>query len=190
MIDVPTGADLWIFPLAVLGFAVFFGLFPGLILRMAVQFYPPGHPRREELFGELYHSGMGRLERYEWVFQQFETALREGPTLRKRARAERHVDESNNEHDVSDADSADDSRPTSAGELPSLDAQVDGHVRAAEESLVELANGEKFTAGELARNPQKVVLVHGKPGVGKTTLFRGNSSFRFDGSPPDDAYED
>lgn len=88
--DRPSLVDL---PVSVLGSGLFFGLFPGLILRAVVQFYPSGHPRREELFGELYHSGMGRLERYEWVFQQFETALREGPSLRKRARQERRIDE-------------------------------------------------------------------------------------------------
>lgn len=83
-----SGFELWIFPLFVLGFTLFFGVFPGLILRAVVQLYPRGHPRREELFGELYHSGMGRIERFEFVFQQFETALREGLTFRRSARVE------------------------------------------------------------------------------------------------------
>lgn len=51
--------------MSLLVFGATFGLLPGLILRLVVQLYPKGHPRREELFGELYHSSMGRFERFE-----------------------------------------------------------------------------------------------------------------------------
>lgn len=42
--------------------------------------------RRQELFGEFYAPEMGRMSRFEWVFQQLETALREGLAHRRAAR--------------------------------------------------------------------------------------------------------
>lgn len=155
----------WIFPVSVLGSGLFFGLFPGLILRAVVQFYPPGHPRREELFGELYHSGMGRLERYEWVFQQFETAFREGPSLRKRARQEQQVDEqqadiSSDEPNASEADSADNSTPPSGGS---------GFIDEQEELEAHLL-GEGAKVGSGTTRPRLV----GDPEQGKA-LLSGNS---------------
>jgi hypothetical protein len=86
------GSAWWIVPVSLLVFGATFGLLPGLILRLLVLLYPKEHPRREELFAELYAPEMGRFERFEWVFQQVETAFRQGPALRKRARAEQQAD--------------------------------------------------------------------------------------------------
>jgi hypothetical protein len=77
---------------SLVGMAAVFGLLPGLLLRAIVLFYPKGHPRREELFNELYDPEMGRMERIEWVFQQLELASRQGLTLRRCLRAERRAE--------------------------------------------------------------------------------------------------
>jgi hypothetical protein len=85
------GSAWWVLPCSLLTVGATFGLLPGLMLRLIVLLYPKGHPRREELFGELYDPDMGRFERFEWVFQQLETAFREGPASRKHARSARRA---------------------------------------------------------------------------------------------------
>lgn len=60
-----------------LGFALLvFGFAPGALLRLIVLLYPPNHPRRRELIGELY--SVPRIERPFWVAEQLETGLFEG----------------------------------------------------------------------------------------------------------------
>jgi hypothetical protein len=53
-----------------------FGVAPDLVLRLVLLAYPKGHPRREELVGELY--AMTIAARPMWVAQQFETAVFDG----------------------------------------------------------------------------------------------------------------
>lgn len=83
------GQALWLLPVSLLVFGATFGLIPGLLLRVIVLFYPKDDPRRHELFGELYNPDMGRFERYVWVFQQLETALRDGLQARRDVRRRR-----------------------------------------------------------------------------------------------------
>ena len=59
----------------------FFGVTPGIVLRLVVRIYPRGHARREELVAELY--SMGFPARPLWVAQQFETAIFEGMPARR-----------------------------------------------------------------------------------------------------------
>lgn len=105
------GSGWWVLPCSMLTFGATFGLLPGLMLRLIVLLYPKGHPRREELFGELYDPDMGRMARFEWVFQTLETALRQGPACRKRARAERRANRA-------PIDSADNASLPPGGEIP------------------------------------------------------------------------
>jgi hypothetical protein len=127
------GSAWWVLPCSLLVLGATFGLMPGLMLRLIVLLYPKAHPRREELFGELYDPDMGRVERFEWVFQQFETALRQGPTLRKRVRSERQADAPDNAtHDDTDLHKPDDldlpkSTPFGGvGDLPEREVLDDG----------------------------------------------------------------
>jgi hypothetical protein len=71
------GSAWWVLPCSLLALGATFGLMPGLLLRLIVLFYPKGHPRREELFGELYAAEMGRMERFEWVVQQLDVRFAE-----------------------------------------------------------------------------------------------------------------
>jgi hypothetical protein len=84
-----SGQALWMLPIYLLIFGATFGLIPGLLLRVIVLIYPKDDPRRQELFGELYAPDMGRFERYVWVFQQLETALRDGLQARRDVRRRR-----------------------------------------------------------------------------------------------------
>ncbi|WP_460406570.1 hypothetical protein [Actinophytocola sediminis] len=83
------GDSWWILPCSLIAVGAAFGLLPGLMLRLIVLLYPKQHPRREELFGELYDPKLGRMERFEWVFQQLELATRQGLSLRRSARIRR-----------------------------------------------------------------------------------------------------
>jgi hypothetical protein len=80
------GGAWWVVPISLLLFGATFGLIPGLMLRLIVLLYPKDDQRRQELFAELYAPEMGRMTRFEWVFQQLETALREGLANRRAAR--------------------------------------------------------------------------------------------------------
>ena len=80
------GSAWWILPVSLLVFGASFGLLPGLMLRLIVLLYPKTDLRRQELFVKLYSPEMGRFGRFEWVFQQLETALRDGPTSRREER--------------------------------------------------------------------------------------------------------
>jgi len=80
------GSAWWIVPTSLLVFGATFGLLPGLMLRLLVQLYPKDDPRRRELFAELYGPRMSRLGRFEWVFQQLETAIRDGLAARRELR--------------------------------------------------------------------------------------------------------
>jgi hypothetical protein len=80
------GSAWWIVPVSLLVFGATFGLLPGLMLRLLVRLYPKNDPRRRELFAELYGPKMTRLNRFEWVFQQLETALRDGLASRRELR--------------------------------------------------------------------------------------------------------
>jgi hypothetical protein len=84
-----TGSAWWVVPISLLVFGATFGLLPGVILRLLVLLYPKSDPRRRELFAELYAPEMGRLERFEWVFMQLETALRDGLASRRDVRRAR-----------------------------------------------------------------------------------------------------
>jgi hypothetical protein len=92
MSDLPLDLTWWALPGSLVTFGATFGLMPGLMLRLIVLLYPKGHPRREELFGELYDPEMGRIERFEWVFQQLETASREGLRARKHQRRNKKIE--------------------------------------------------------------------------------------------------
>jgi hypothetical protein len=83
------GTAFWIFPVSLLVFGATFGLLPGLVLRLLVRLYPKDDPRRRELFAELYGPKMTRFRRFEWVFQQLETALRDGLSARHELRRRR-----------------------------------------------------------------------------------------------------
>ena len=83
------GSAFWIFPVSLLVFGATLGLLPGLVLRLLVQLYPKDDPRRDELFAELYGPKMTRFRRFEWVFQQLETALRDGLSARRELRRRR-----------------------------------------------------------------------------------------------------
>jgi hypothetical protein len=83
------GSAFWIFPVSLLVFGATFGLLPGLVLRLLVRLYPKDDPRRHELFAELYGPKMTRFRRFEWVFQQLETALRDGLSARHELRRRR-----------------------------------------------------------------------------------------------------
>jgi hypothetical protein len=52
------------------------GFAPGALLRLIILLFPPDHPRRRELLGELY--GVPRIDRPFWVAEQLEAALSEG----------------------------------------------------------------------------------------------------------------
>jgi hypothetical protein len=80
------GGAWWVVPISLLLFGATFGLIPGLMLRLIVLLYPKDDQRRQELFAELYAPEMGRMARFEWVFQQLETALREGLANRRATR--------------------------------------------------------------------------------------------------------
>jgi len=56
------------------------GFCPGAAIRLIVRIYPPGHPRRQEIRGEL--GVVERKWRLVWVFEQLELALFEGLPLR------------------------------------------------------------------------------------------------------------
>lgn len=71
-------------PVSLLLIPLVFGLMPGVLLRVLVRLYPQGHPRREELLGELY--SMGYWRRPIFVAEVVETALAEGLSQRWRAR--------------------------------------------------------------------------------------------------------
>jgi transcriptional regulator with XRE-family HTH domain len=92
------GSAWWMLPATVLGAAAFFGLFPGVALRLLVLLYPKNHPRRRELVAELYE--LNRMQRFEWVFQQLETALFEGLPSRLAQRRERRDHEQADDHDT------------------------------------------------------------------------------------------
>ena len=83
------GAAWWVVPVSLVVFGASFGLMPGLMLRLIVRLYPRGDARRRELFAELYAPELGRFERFEWVFQQLETALRDGWEARRELRRRR-----------------------------------------------------------------------------------------------------
>jgi hypothetical protein len=52
------------------------GFAPGVALRLIVLLFPPDHPRRRELLGELY--GVPRIDRPFWVAEQLGTGLSDG----------------------------------------------------------------------------------------------------------------
>ena len=59
------------------------GVAPGFVLRFLLLAYPPDHPRRRELLGEL--RGVPRHERPIWVASQIELAVCEGLGTRLRS---------------------------------------------------------------------------------------------------------
>jgi hypothetical protein len=86
-VDLAEAPRLLVFSLVVYGFA------PGAALRVIVRVYPKGHPRRNELIGELYSRP--RWERPFFVAEQLETALFEALPQRlhllRRGRAVRRL---------------------------------------------------------------------------------------------------
>ena len=66
---------------------VVFGVAPGLVLRVIVLAYPRSHPRRRELFAELYV--VPYVERPWFVAQHLERAVFDGTAARKQAAAQR-----------------------------------------------------------------------------------------------------
>ena len=91
------GSAWWVFPATVMVTAAFFGLFPGVALRLIVLLYPKDHLRRRELVAELYE--LNRLQRFDWVFQQLETALFEGLSSRLAQRRDRRDHDQADEQD-------------------------------------------------------------------------------------------
>lgn len=123
------GSAWWVLPCSLLALGATFGLMPGLLLRLIVLFYPKGHPRREELFGELFAAEMGRMERFEWVFQQLETASRQGLSLRWRQRAERKASAGTSNKLAEDPDTAFQQLDSRFAELRRLADQLDQPAR-------------------------------------------------------------
>ncbi|MDN5852241.1 MAG: hypothetical protein L0K86_05210 [Actinomycetia bacterium] len=72
-------------PWPYLGTVALFGFAPGLVLRVFLLLYPPGHARRREIAAELYK--INRIWRPFYVAEQMETALFDGVSARRAAKA-------------------------------------------------------------------------------------------------------
>ncbi len=70
-------------PLGMLVLGLTFGLVPGLVLNLAVLFYPKDHPRRRELVAEM--DAVPYFKRALWVFQALQVTLTEGLPARVRS---------------------------------------------------------------------------------------------------------
>lgn len=93
-----------------------FGFAPGAVLRLSVLWLPKDDPRRRELIGELY--AMKRWERPVWVFQQLETILFEGLSLRIQQSRERKRSKAAKEESSPELDQGGEVSPVEIKHLP------------------------------------------------------------------------